>query len=349
MIDPSRVAPPDSAEWAPAAFRPLPFGDFRAELLELYRPPLRAKKTHAKMAEALGIAAGLLGPAGTTAGLTPGLIARFVAGRPEGSSPHTTDSLLRSFRAACSYATARGYVRSDPFGFRKSWVRLSAPAAKKHHSLAAIRRVLDQADAEVESTEGWPRWRARRLRAAAYLFAFAALRKEEGFGLQVADLDLDGRMLHVVERAGGRLKTAASAAPVPLAEPLAVALAGWLPYRLDRPEGGHKAPPDCPWVFPNVTRTNRWKDGPMGQRPIDQIKALGERAGVAELTFLSFRHSFATHAERWGLSPAMIQRVLRHTSQKTQLHYRHADLDNLRAAVGSIGFGPAGAGRGAEG
>lgn len=57
-------------------------------------------------------------------------------------------------------------------------------------------------------------------------------------------------------------------------------------------------------------------------------------------TFLSLRHSFATHAEHWGLSPAMIQRILRHTSVRTQIGYRHADAANLRAAGGRIGFGP---------
>jgi integrase len=98
-----------------------------------------------------------------------------------------------------------------------------------------------------------------------------------------------------------------------------------------------------------VSRSNRWKDGSPGTRPLDQMKGAGKRAGVAGFTFLSLRHSFATHAEgAWGLSPAQIQRCLRHTSLKTQWHYRHADLDNMRASAGGIDFGPSG-GPAAEG
>jgi len=34
----------------------------------------------------------------------------------------------------------------------------------------------------------------------------------------------------------------------------------------------------------------------------------------------------------------MIQRQLRHTTRRTQRHYRHADLKNLAEAVATIDF-----------
>ena len=53
------------------------------------------------------------------------------------------------------------------------------------------------------------------------------------------------------------------------------------------------------------------------------------------VTFQLLRHSWATHAESlWGLSEPLIQRMLRHTTERTQRHYRHADLDNLRRGEG---------------
>jgi integrase len=48
------------------------------------------------------------------------------------------------------------------------------------------------------------------------------------------------------------------------------------------------------------------------------------------------RHSWATHAEARGLGELMVQRQLRHTTKRTQKHYRHADEANIAAAVGGF-------------
>ncbi len=333
------ASPPDPDGWGAPRLAPIPFETFRAELLGLYVPPLRAKATASGIRTMLGELAKLLGPDATTAGLTPALVARLVATRPPELSPYSVRSLLVKVKIACNYAVSQGYLRSSPFAFRKHWIRVGGVAQKRHHSRGDIRRVLDLLAAEVRDREGWPRWRARRLQALAATLAYTGLRAQEALGLTVDDVDLPGRMLLVVPRAGNRLKTVASAQPVPIPEALAPILAGWLTHRMDQPEAGFKGVPDCPWVFANVTRTNRWKDGPTGHRPLDQLKAAGLRAGVEGFTMLSLRHSWATHAESWGLGPAMIQRVLRHASLDTQKHYRHADCDNLRRAVGGIDFG----------
>ena len=147
-------------------------------------------------------------------------------------------------------------------------------------------------------------------------------------------------MILLVERSR-RMKTEMSSQPVPMPTALVPILEEWMGHRLDIPEPPAVSVPDCPFLFPNVTRTNAWTGGPWGFRPIDQLKAAGERAGVQDFTFLSLRHSYATHAESWGLSAPMIQRVLRHTTVRTQQHYRHADVANMRAAVDGIDFGPA--------
>jgi integrase len=110
--------------------------------------------------------------------------------------------------------------------------------------------------------------------------------------------------------------------------------------------GGTPAAP-VRWLFPNVTGVGPWNDGSWGSKPVNELKALGLRAGVPGVTWQSFRHSWASHAEFWGFSDTLIMRVLRHTSTRTQRGYRHAELNNLRELVCGIDFGTAAAEGGA--
>ena len=343
-------------ETAPAhAAGPILFSAFRDELIALYQPPLRAKATMVKMRQTLDIVAELIGPAGTTAELTPTLVARYIASRPPRESPNTTVGMLRTLRTVCSFAAAQGYCRVSPFSLRKQWVR-SAPANRerqKHHSAEDIGRVLElmRQDTVTKMPGSWSAWRARRLYALACTVAYTGMRKNEALRLRLEDLDIPNRMIIVVAREGNRLKTVSSAAPVPIPDRLAEILAAWLPYQAigDRPAVNPTGPSpasnpegtkDASWLFTNSFQTGPWTGGSKGYRPLDRMKRLGERAGVEGFTFLSLRHSFASHAESlWGMSEAMIQRILRHTSPATQKFYRHADVPNLKAAVKGIGFG----------
>lgn len=331
------------------AIRPIPFDVFRARLLALYEPPMRSHRTMKKMGQVLD-QLGALGVA-TTADLTTDLVARWIAARPGPENPTTTLGYLAYLRAACALAAAEGWVRVSPFTVRKTWLRRVEPTGRRHHSADEIARVLALLAADVTDRFGWAQWRARRLQALAAVFIFTGVRRDEGLYLCVEDLDLEGRMIAIRPRVGNRLKTEASAAPVPIPDTLAVVLNDWMTHRLDAPVRAADVPDSraayprdmgCPWLFPNTRTPTPWTGGPTGAKPLDKLKAAGARAGVEGLTFQSLRHSWATHAESlWGLSPATIQRVLRHTTQRTQAHYRHADLPNLRAAVRGIGFGPA--------
>lgn len=321
-----------------AEVTPIPLARFRDEVLELYRPPLRAKGTFIKIRQVLDLVVALAGPGATTAELAPDLVARFVQARPEGESPNSTISLLNSLRAACSYAELRGYLRVSPFRFRKQWVKPSR-STRGHHAREEIARVLELLAHDAATRRGWAGWRAARLYAMVATTAYTGMRRNEVLYLQAEDVDVEGRMVLIVERDGRHAKTAASAQPVPMPDALAAILAGWLARRLDVPTRPAEGPEDCPWLFPGVTLRGPWTGGPYGQRPLDRLKAAGERAGVGGFNFLSLRHSFATHAEFWGLAPAMIQRVLRHTTTRTQWNYRHSDHQNMRDAVRGIGFG----------
>lgn len=59
--------------------------------------------------------------------------------------------------------------------------------------------------------------------------------------------------------------------------------------------------------------------GGVKYRPFDQLRALGERAGVAGANFKRFRHALST--------------------AETQRHYTHDDLVNLRDAMKGVDFG----------
>jgi integrase len=338
-------AEPARGDWDYRPVGPIPLDRFGDELLKLYVPPLRAKNTFLKMRQAMEIVEAVAGPGATTADLTPALIARFIESRPDGESPRTTHTLLAYVGAACSYAKSQGYIRTSPFEFRKRWIRVGKPEGKTHHSRDEVGRVLALLASDVAFLDGWPRWRARRLHAIVSLFAYTGLRRDEGLWLRATDVDLDGRMVHLVERKGRQFKTEASAKPVPIPSALAPILADWLAHRLDAETGSPRQFDEsvgCPYLFPGVSRKGPWTGGPLGHRPLDQLHAVGERAGVQGLTFLSLRHSFATLAPAWGLSADMVKRVLRHTSTATQRYYQHDDLDGMRSAVDRISFGPEG-------
>jgi integrase len=114
------------------------------------------------------------------------------------------------------------------------------------------------------------------------------------------------------------LKTTASAAKIAIPEPLEAVLRDWIPQC------------ECEWLFPGTTRSGPWLSGGPGVRAYDQLVALGERAGIPDLCFSSMRHTVGTLAESWGMGELELQRLLRHTTRRTQAHYRKADLDQIR-------------------
>lgn len=318
--------------------RPKSWPVFKAELMSLYEPPLRAKGTRSSMQttveriESLGVT--------STADLTVPLIARLVTSLPPEMSPRTVQGTLRRARVACNYAVHTGCLHVSPFQARPvaSWVRLGAPQAKPHHSRAEIRRVLDLMAADVSSKQGWALWRARRLYALTSLFAFTGLRRNEGLFLHVEDLDLEARVVWIRDRRGHRTKTEASAQAVPLPAAVIPVLADWLAHRLDRPPG-FKLPDSVPWLWPNIRGSNAWSDGSPGTRPLDRLQAVGLRAGLEGLTWQSLRRSLATALEGFGLAQPLITRCLRHTSERvTRDWYQGRDLAALAQAVERFDF-----------
>jgi len=313
----------------------VPFGRLMAELKEIYGPGLAAPMTWGKVrgvlteVKALGVL--------STDELTLPLVARYISSRPPSQSPYTLWSVLSSLRAVCSYAESMGYVRISPFRIKKlaKWCRRPSTQQEPHLSRDDIRRVLDLMRRDIDERTEWAQWRARRGFVVASIIAYAALRKTECLRLYVSDCDLPGRVIHVVPRT--RLKTDAASAPVPLADALVPIIEAWLSHRLDGPPG--VIVPDCVWLIPNANRLTPWLHGPPGGRALNVLQNAAERAGVKGMSFQALRVAWATHAEYFGLGPALIQRVLRHTSTRTsETYYRRADLPNLIEKVAGMTF-----------
>lgn len=317
---------------------PIRWAEFAAELRALYTPPMCAKATGSKMRavlrelDALGVQ--------TTADLTPVLISRYIAMRPEGQSPHTLHSLLTVIRSICSYAETAGYLRCSPFRLRKMsrWVRLPALTGKRHYSREEIRRVLELAAKDVAERTAWAQWRARRTQCALAIVAYTGMRKNECLRLHVGDVDLPAQAIWIRPH-GENLKTSASCAPVPMPSALVKLLDGpdgWLAHRLDGPVGVEV--PDCDWLIPTVDRKHPWVSGQPGGKALDRLQKLSARAGVPGMTWKGLRASLATHLEPVA-GPALIQRILRHTNVRTsEIHYRKADIPNLVAALDGFNF-----------
>lgn len=301
---------------------PLSFADFTTEVLSFYAPPLRAALTHSKMRQVLGLVAALPGVA-LVSDLTPAAVAAFVRSRSDaGANPNTALGQLAYLRSACQFAVVQGYLEKNPCAARKGWIRKTTPIRRKHHSRTEIAAVLEYLRARSLD------WEWGRLHAFAAVLAYAGLRRMEALRLRVIDVDPARGFLFV--RPNGRpLKTEGSEAPVPMPAALCAVLATWLPRTQSE------------WLFPGVRHKGPWVGGAAGWRAGDRLKIAAAEAGVEGLTCSSLRHSLATHYKTSvGLSAEQVKLVLRHTTEATQDHYVHPDLEGLAALVRGFDFAP---------
>jgi integrase len=330
---------PNDQTDALSATGPIPFEQFRDEVLSIYEPPLRALATWREAKYALRC----IGETGatTTADLSVSMLSAIVINRPPTNSPNRTRTVLRHVSAICAYAEKMGYIRISPFRIRGigTFARAVPSRRKKHASREEIRRVLEHM-AERAKADGWLGWKAKRLHSMTAFLAYTGARAGEIYYLQTTDVDLDKGIIWIVSRAEHRTKTIGSAAPIPMAPDLIPIAREWFRHRMSVPPGFKIDAADCPWVFPTIRRHRRapWTQGGPGYKPRDQIQAVAAEAGVLGFTPLMLRHSLATHLLHWGASAGTIQRILRHTNTRTQEAYLHSDIPDLQAAVANVRF-----------
>lgn len=170
----------------------------------------------------------------------------------------------------------------------------------------------------------------------ALLAASTGLRISECLGLQWADIDFEGRRIHVrrtwTQCGVGDPKTKASRAPVPLHPLLSDNIRQW------RAETVYGQPND--WVF--ASNRLRGKKPRVANMVVEdflrpaavQTKVI-EKGGQKRFGFHTLRHSLATFLTTCAKEdPATVQGLLRHANVHTTLQfYAHADEDRRMAAV----------------
>ncbi len=163
------------------------------------------------------------------------------------------------------------------------------------------------------------------------------LRAGELFGLTVDDIDFDRMLIRPRRQADDRtrvlreLKTKKSSTPIPITAQTAAVLQSYLKT------GWRKNPQNLLFSNRDGRPCKRGTVVKFGLRPV--LKKLGlptHRAGLH-----AFRHGLGTALADAGVSPAVVQRTLRHTDLKTTLRfYVHADVDVQREALQRIQLQP---------
>lgn len=304
----------------------IPYPQFTAQILDLYRPPLRRRTTFSKMRKVL-TEFGALGIASTDE-ITPALIARWV-GSPAALQRRAISnrSYLAAFRAAVNVAKKLRYLEVSPWEIRRDWIDWGEDddtVKPRHLSIEEVGKLLDQADLEADRGG----WSETRLRVLVYLYLYTGLRKSEALGLRVEDLDLDGAKLCVRSRRRRRLKTRTSRRNIALHSELVQVLANWIPRC------------GSEWLIPNRRQAGPWLHGPRGGKALDQIQDLAARAGLPKATIQAFRRSLATHARRWGWGQLEVKDLLGHGAVETQDWYLEDNLADQRAAIDRIQYRP---------
>ncbi len=306
--------------------------DFRQEVEALYGPRFKHRSTRAAIVHVLNILEDM--GVQSTSEFTIALVSRFIDRIPESYSKHTTKGYLLRLQAIVNHSARAGYLMRSPFTVRPiaTWVRPGRPKGKRHLTREELARFRALMVKDVETTTGWRQWQARRLLALFDLISLTGLRRNEACYLRLEDVDLQARLIKLVDFQERELKTESSAAPVAMPTALVDSLRDWFTHRMDAPPAFKRAP--SKYVFPNVQKGTPWTGGKRGFTPLDRLQAVAKRAGITEgVNWHALRRSLSTHLESHGVQGAMIARLLRHSEQVDEKWYRQADVDNMLRAV----------------
>jgi integrase/recombinase XerD len=241
------------------------------------------------------------------------VVSDFLAALREGDADHPPLSASSAARAVVAvrglhkFAYADGQVSSDV----AREVKPPTPPRRlpKAISVEEVERLLDAADFDQTPL-------SVRDRALLEVLYGTGARISEAVGLDVDDLDLDGRTV-LLRGKGGKQRL------VPLGSFAAKALSAYLvrvrPELVRRGRG-------TPKVFLNarggaLSRQSAWT----------VLRSSAEKAGLTmDVSPHTLRHSFATHLMEGGADVRVVQELLGHASVTTTQIYTLVTVDQLR-------------------
>ena len=246
----------------------------------------------------------------------------------KGNTRSSAARKLAAIRTFSRYLRREGFIEGDPaalVGTPKREQRL--PAHLGESEMSALLEIPDASQPL-----------GRRDRGILELFYASGLRLSELVGLDLGDVNLNGRMVRVLGK-GGKERI------VPFNRSTEAALRAWLRDRESfvprgRPASPRSSQPRADGPQPRSRRTHgkertplflNYQGGRLSTRSVDRlvrkyVAACSSRFGISPH---ALRHSFATHLLERGADLRAIQELLGHARLSTTQRYTHIDATRM--------------------
>jgi integrase/recombinase XerD len=243
-------------------------------------------------------------------------VAGFLMSLREGDAEHdplavsSAARALIAVRSMHAFALAHGYASTDPAH------EVIPPAAPKRLPkaipLEEVERLLEGAGPQEEP-------RAIRDRALLEFLYGTGARISEVTGLDVDELQLDDDPVVRLAGKGGKHRI------VPVGSYAVAALQAYLVRARPLLAAKSRRASVVPAVFLNARGGRLTRQGAWGV-----LQAAADRAGLADVSPHTLRHSFATHLLDGGADIRVVQELLGHSSVTTTQIYTLVTVDKLR-------------------
>jgi integrase/recombinase XerD len=255
------------------------------------------------------------------ADVTPGDVAEFLASLREGDAEHQALAVSSAARAVIAvrglhaFTVAQGLAETDP-------ARDVAPPTPpkrlpKAITVTTVEQLLDASGPGPDDLSADPR--LLRDRALLEFLYGTGARISEATGLDVDELHLDDDPLVRLAGKGGKHRL------VPVGSYAVRALQAYLVRARPALAAASRRVSVSPAVFLNARGGRLTRQGAWGV-----LHAAAERAGLADVSPHTLRHSFATHMLDGGADIRVVQELLGHASVATTQIYTLITVDRLR-------------------
>ncbi len=258
--------------------------------------------------------------------VTPADVAEFLASLREGDAEHAALAVSSAARAVIAvrglhaFAVDQGLADTDP----AREVPPPSPPRRlpKAITLEEVERLLDAAGPGPDEMSA--DLRPLRDRALLEFLYGTGARISEATGLDIDELQLDADSLVRLVGKGSKHRV------VPVGSYAVRALQAYLVRARPALAAASRRVSASPAVFLNARGGRLTRQGAWGV-----LHAAAERAGLAEVSPHTLRHSFATHLLDGGADIRVVQELLGHASVTTTQVYTLITVDRLREVYAS--------------